>query len=423
MYVKGQIRYMEENFKLIGSPVPNQKQVYFDIGENLPSRFEDKPWLLFDLINLHPENSRTDARDLVIQGKPGKIELGEYSRIGERTVLRADEVKKGIFRTDANVGDGCTFHSVNNELGRCHTKNYVTFHGCKVGDDAKIGKRSILDVAAVVPSGVKVGDCCYVPFEIKENVPSGTIYLSKDLVVTLPEEAIRLQMKKYHDAFVEIKSLQPKEHRLNLDDIGYFDPLSFIKKNTLTIGEGIKTTYVGPFALVDNCGFLGSNVNVQDHNIRIGTNFFGNNIGAHGVYTQNVDLHPGASTLFHALLENVILEEGAVAGPLATIVGSLTDKLVIPKGQFVTGYVTPANYDELIKNKIVKENEKIIAFMAPVKEIKGLEDRLVHIQELHYEDNGHYYKGSNIVAVPQEVIFNPVKREQAESMKSLMSSD
>ena len=413
---------MEENFKLIGSPVPNQKQVYFDVGEKHPSLFESEPWLLFDLIKIHPENTRTDARDLVIQGKPGKIVLGEYSRMGERTVLRADEVRKGSFHTNASVGDGCTFHSTNNELGRCQVRNYVTFHGCKVGDDAKIGKRSILDVAAVIPSGIKVGDCCYVPFEVNQDVPSGTIFLSKDLVVNLPEKAMGLQMDKYHDAFVEIKSLQPKEHRLNLKDIGYFDPLSFIKKYNLAVNGGIKNTYVGPFALVDNCGFLGSNVNVQDHNIRIATNFFGNNIGAHGVYTQNVDLHDGASTLFHALLENVVLEEGAVAGPLATIVGSVTEKLVIPRGQFVTGYVTPENYGELMKNKIVKEDEKIIAFMTPVKEVEGLEDRLVHIQELHHEEEGHYHKGSNIIAVPQEVIFNPIKREQAKSMKKLLGN-
>ena len=405
----GRVQRLTDAFNPTDTPTPNLRYVFVDTGNPVADAIEDIR-LLYEPVRIDPKIRIPSGRDIVIEGLPDSIEFGPYAGLGDRVVVRSDETdpaKGQRFSIKGVIREGSVFHWKWNYIGKGVSSDpFVTFHGCKVGEDVLIGSRTVLDTDCRLPDHCEVGEACYIAEEITTSlVPSGTV-LFGGYHIQLPAAAVKRQREQFHQSFIKMKASVAKDHKHNRIGIGFFDPLAFIESMQI-LSPLVKNLYIGPFAHIANCEFDGPNVTIQDHNIRKATYFGGHNIGAHGVWTRNVKMEPYATTLFHCMLENVNLGRGSVAGPLTTIKGrSSYDRVTIPENYLVCGHVTHEDFAELMEKGELYEGGKLRAILKPRTEFdeQGLGERLTQIND----ENAivHAGKKRNLIAVPTATYFN-----------------
>ncbi len=405
----GRVQRLTDAFNPTDTPTPNLRYVFVDTGNQVDDVLADTR-LLYEHVRIDPKIRIPSGKDIVIEGLPDSIEFGPYAGLGDRVVIRSDETdpaKGQRFSIKGVIREGSVFHWKWNYIEKGVSSDpFVTFHGCKVGEDVLIGSRTVLDTDCQLPDRCEIGDACYIAEKITASlVPSGTV-LFGGYQIQLPDVAVKWQREQFHHSFIKMKASVAKDHKQNKMGIGFFDPLAFLESMQI-LAPQVKNIYIGPFAHIANCEFDGPNITIQDHNIRKATYFCGHNIGAHGVWTRNVRMEEYATTLFHCMLENVNLGKGSVAGPLTTIKGRNSyDRITIPDNYLVCGHVTPEDFEELLeKGELYKEGE-LRAILKPRAEFdeKGLRERLMLIDD----ENAilHAGKRRNHIAVPTSTYFN-----------------
>jgi CheY-like chemotaxis protein/carbonic anhydrase/acetyltransferase-like protein (isoleucine patch superfamily) len=405
----GRVQRLTDSFNLTDTPAPHVRYVFIDTGNPVAKVLKDVS-LLYEPVRIDPKIRRPSGWDIVIEGLPDSIDFGPYASLGDRVVIRSDETDPANghrFSIHGSIKEGSVLHWKWNYIGKgVMSDPFVTFHGSKIGTDVLIGSRTVLDTACELPDNCEVGDACYIAGPITTSmVPSGTV-LFGGYMIQLPAEAVELQKDQFQQSFTIMRASVAKDHKYNKMGIGFFDPLAYVESFHI-LSPKVKNLYIGPFAHIKNCEFDGPNINIQDHNIRKATFFGGYNIGAHGVWTNNVKMEEYSATLFHCMLENVNLGKGSVAGPLTTIRGrSSYDRITIPDNYLVCGYVTHETFPELLQNGELYEGGQLRAILKPRAEFdaNGLGDRLSHIDD----ENAmiHANKKRNIIAVPAATYFS-----------------
>lgn len=405
----GRVQRLTDSFNLTDTPAPYVRYIFIDTGSPV-SRIVKNISLLYEPVRIDPKIRRPSGWDIVIEGLPDSIDFGPYASLGDRVVIRSDETdpENGHrFSICGSVKEGSVLHWKWNYIGKGVVSDpFVTFHGSKIGENVLIGSRTVLDTDCELPDNCEVGCACYIAERITDPVvPSGTI-LFGGYTIQLPTEAVELQKDQFQQSFTTMRASVAKDHKYNKMGIGFFSPLAYIESFHV-LSSRVRNLYVGPFAYIKNCEFDGPNVNIQDHNIRKTTYFGGYNIGAHGVWTNNVKMEEYSAALFHCMLENVNLGHGSVAGPLTTIRGRNSyDRINIPDDYLVCGYVTYETFDELLRKGELYEDGQLRAILKPRSEFdaKGLGDRLSHIDD----ENAilHANKKRNIIAVPAATYFS-----------------